>query len=73
MSSHKQVQLPLRRVRVIDFSHAWAGPICTMLLGDAGADIIKIEPVAGDFYRTAMDGAAASIRLPIPEGGLVYT
>jgi len=57
VSNAKQLQLPLKGVKVIDFSHAWAGPTCTMLLGDAGADIIKVEPIAGDFYRTAMDGA----------------
>ena len=57
MANRKQVPLPLKGVKVIDFSHAWAGPICTLLLGDAGADIIKVEPVSGDFYRTAMDGA----------------
>jgi len=53
----RQIQRPLKRVKVIDFSHAWAGPTCTMLLGDAGADTIKVEPTTGDFYRTAMDGA----------------
>ena len=53
----RQIQRPLKGVKVIDFSHAWAGPTCTMLLGDAGADTIKVEPTTGDFYRTAMDGA----------------
>jgi len=57
VSDDAQVQMPLNGVKVVDFSHAMAGPTCTMLLGDAGADIIKIEPVTGDFYRTAMDGA----------------
>ena len=57
VSDDAQVQMPLNGVKVVDFSHAMAGPTCTMLLGDAGADIIKVEPVTGDFYRTAMDGA----------------
>ena len=57
MIDDRQIQRPLKRVKVIDFSHAWAGPTCTMLLGDAGADTIKVEPTTGDFYRTAMDGA----------------
>ena len=57
MIDDRQMQRPLKGVKVIDFSHAWAGPTCTMLLGDAGADTIKVEPTTGDFYRTAMDGA----------------
>jgi crotonobetainyl-CoA:carnitine CoA-transferase CaiB-like acyl-CoA transferase len=38
-------------VRVIDFTHALNGPFCTMLLGHMGAEIIKIEPPAGDNFR----------------------
>jgi formyl-CoA transferase len=43
--------LPLAGIRVLDFSHALAGPYCTMLLGDLGADIVKVEPPSGDHSR----------------------
>src|SRR6476619_4066227 len=38
-------------LRVIDFTHALNGPFCTMMLGHMGAEIIKIEPPAGDGFR----------------------
>ena len=46
------MQFPLEDVKVLDLSHALAGPFCSTMLGDFGAQIIKLEvPGAGDISR----------------------
>lgn len=45
--------------RVVDLSIAMAGPFAAMRLGDLGADVIKVEPVAGEWQRHTSAGGAA--------------
>ena len=43
---------PLQDVRILDLSHSLAGPFASMLLANLGAQVVKIEPPAGDETRT---------------------
>jgi formyl-CoA transferase/CoA:oxalate CoA-transferase len=46
------MQMPLEDVKILDLSHALAGPFCSTMLGDFGAQVIKLEvPGAGDIAR----------------------
>ncbi len=45
-------KLPLSGLKVVDFSQGVAGPYGTMLMAEFGADVVKIEPLRGDWGRT---------------------
>ena len=46
------MQHGLSDLRVVDFTFGIAGAYCTKLLGDAGADVVKVEPPTGDPWRS---------------------
>jgi len=58
-------------IRVLDFSHALAGPYCTQLLADYGAEVYKLESSSGDMGRgwgPPFQGGAASFFLGLNRG-----
>ena len=46
MSNSNPISLPLFNTRVLDLSIVWAGPYATQLLGDWGAEVIRVEPLS---------------------------
>ena len=55
-------RLPLDGIRVVEISHMVMGPTCGMILGDLGAEVIKVEPVRGDGTRRLLGAGAGFFR-----------
>ncbi|NIE78453.1 CoA transferase [Pantoea sp. Ap-967] len=55
-------RLPLDGIRVVEMSHMVMGPTCGMILGDLGAEVIKIEPTRGDGTRRLLGAGAGFFR-----------
>jgi crotonobetainyl-CoA:carnitine CoA-transferase CaiB-like acyl-CoA transferase len=51
-------RLPYDGVRVVEFTHMVMGPTCGMVLADLGAEVIKVEPIAGDNTRRLLGSGA---------------
>jgi crotonobetainyl-CoA:carnitine CoA-transferase CaiB-like acyl-CoA transferase len=63
MKDHNgQDQLPLAGIRVVEVSHMVMGPTCGMILGDLGAEVIKVEPPKGDGTRRLLGAGAGFFR-----------
>lgn len=55
-------RLPLEGIRVVEMSHMVMGPTCGMILGDLGAEVIKVEPPRGDGTRRLLGAGAGFFR-----------
>src|SRR5262245_46653846 len=49
---------PLQGLRVVEFTHMVMGPTCGMILGDLGAEVIKVEPIDGEGTRRLLGAGA---------------
>jgi crotonobetainyl-CoA:carnitine CoA-transferase CaiB-like acyl-CoA transferase len=55
------MSLPLEGIRIVDFTQVMMGPVCTQMLGDYGADVVKIERQhAGDLSRSTFEPLAGA-------------
>jgi crotonobetainyl-CoA:carnitine CoA-transferase CaiB-like acyl-CoA transferase len=62
-SAGTESDLPLAGLRVVEFSHMIMGPTCGMILGDLGAEVIKVEPLDGDKTRRLIGPGAGFFQL----------
>lgn len=61
-ANQQRQTLPLDGIRVVEMSHMVMGPTCGMILGDLGAEVIKIEPPKGDATRRLLGAGAGFFR-----------
>ncbi len=54
----KEMESPLKGIRILDFTTGYSGPLCAMMLGDMGAEVIKVEKATGDPVRWTKGPAA---------------
>jgi crotonobetainyl-CoA:carnitine CoA-transferase CaiB-like acyl-CoA transferase len=65
-SSDGKPVYPLSGIKIIDFTQVMMGPAATQMLGDFGADVIKIEKIGdGDLSRTSIVGDPAGLQNPV--------
>ncbi|RJF92037.1 CaiB/BaiF CoA transferase family protein [Noviherbaspirillum saxi] len=62
LKSDQNARLPLSGIRVVEVSHMVMGPTCGMILGDLGAEVIKVEPPKGDGTRRLLGAGAGFFR-----------
>jgi crotonobetainyl-CoA:carnitine CoA-transferase CaiB-like acyl-CoA transferase len=60
------VTAPLAGIRVVEYAQYVAGPLCGWLLAELGAEVVKVEPPAGDAYRYVMPVAPGLGRYFVP-------
>lgn len=58
MTHEAQVPMPLKGVRVVEFTHMVMGPAAGAMLASLGADVVRIEPVGGDSTRRLLGSGA---------------
>jgi crotonobetainyl-CoA:carnitine CoA-transferase CaiB-like acyl-CoA transferase len=58
MTAETNSDLPLKGIRVVEFTHMVMGPAVGAILADLGADVIKVEPVGGDATRELVGSGA---------------
>jgi crotonobetainyl-CoA:carnitine CoA-transferase CaiB-like acyl-CoA transferase len=61
-NQREAADLPLKGIRVVELSHMVMGPTCGMILGDLGAEVIKVEPPKGDGTRRLLGAGAGFFR-----------